>query len=90
MICLGESEYYKYNNPEEETLNERVTKPHQPRMQTRTSAIESNNTSINNSTASLLSQSLKIDDKLFSKLNFELGIYIVSIYIFNCYYKMQS
>ena len=22
MICLGESEYYKYNNPDEETMNE--------------------------------------------------------------------
>ena len=26
MICLGESEYYKYNNPDEETLNEEAKK----------------------------------------------------------------
>lgn len=25
MICLGESEYYKYNNPDEETMNELKT-----------------------------------------------------------------
>lgn len=42
MICLGESEYYKYNNPDEETLNEEAKKAKcQARMMMMTSSLRS-------------------------------------------------